>query len=563
MSFSRSQQHLATDNDDTDSRAEGPEESISVVVADQVSDTPSTAGPKDVLAATKAFIEDRCPFLIHFSSYTLGVLLILCVTVIWVASSNWIQYIFGDLNYSKPYFLTYFNTTGFSLWNLGYYLVPKWPKIPWDDRERPQPILVEDQSIVVDETHRHRPSHLDSGGGYRDSAGPTGPAGQFGRNVILPGSGGQVHERGGVAESTHDSVSRRRAARRDSNAATPLSTFHEPNYGTDIRVWAINNGYDPSIFSSEPSSLSDISVEELVDVGDLPDLTSQHRAPAAPFLVLEARESGRGGSSARQPPQRRLARVERVRPYSRRKIWFWAAVFCPFWFFANYLFNVSLSVTSVASNTVLSATSLIWTLLLSYLLLHESVGPLKWLAVVFCVTGSVLVGVSDKHSEVDGNKHTVFGDIIALVSALFYAVYTSILRFGLPDDDRYSMGMVFGAVGVINFVCLWPGLILVDLLSWEKFVWPTMGQFWPLLLNALIGTNLSDVLWARSVVLTSPVVATLGLALTTPLAMVVDAVFRGIHFSPTYVMGALFVMCGFVLVNLPILERWPRWMQCW
>jgi hypothetical protein len=41
-----------------------------------------------------------------------------------------------------------------------------------------------------------------------------------------------------------------------------------------------------------------------------------------------------------------------------------ACVFCPLWFAANYTFNASLSLTSVASNTVLSTTSGLFTFLL-------------------------------------------------------------------------------------------------------------------------------------------------------------------------------------------------------
>lgn len=558
MNRVRTLQHPPTDNDDVESPSENREEPISIVVAEQASDAPSVLNAKDVLTAVRSFFEEWCPFLVYSSSHTLGVLLILCVTVIWVASSNWIQYIFGNLNYSKPYFLTYFNTTGFSLWNLGYYCVPGWTRIPWDDRQRPQPILVEDQSIALDEPHAtYHQQRSRSRIHDRGDSGSVGGGGD--ETVTLAGS-----------------LWRRRG--------NPYSgdTRGEPNYETDIRVWAVNNGYDPSLFSSEPSSFSSVSMEEIIDVGDVPDLAPSQRPASAPFLMLEARGGERGGGGGggnmgflpqpRPQPRRQLARVERVRPYARRKLWFWAAVFCPFWFFANYFFNASLAITSVASNTVLSATSSVWTLLLSYLLLNESVGPLKWIGIAFCVTGSILVGVSDNGSGSGsgkggggggdgGGKNTVFGNVIALLSAFFYAVYTSILRYGLPDDERYAMGMVFGAVGVINFICLWPGLVLVDLLNWEKFEWPSIGQFWPLLLNALIGTNLSDVLWARSVVLTSPVVATLGLSLTTPLAMIVDAAFKGAHFSTAYVIGASFVMCGFVMANLPILEHWPRWAR--
>lgn len=164
------------------------------------------------------------------------------------------------------------------------------------------------------------------------------------------------------------------------------------------------------------------------------------------------------------------------------------------------------------------------------------------------------------------SSDSVTGDVIALLSAFFYGAYTTVLKWCLPDDERFRMGMVFGFVGVINFAVMWPGLILVDLLGVETFEWPSAEVLWPMAVNSLIGTNLSDVLWARSVVLTSPLVATLGLSLTTPLAMIADFVLKGKRFSWLYVMGAVVVTAGFVLSNFgpaaaaeedPSVEREP------
>jgi solute carrier family 35, member F5 len=45
-----------------------------------------------------------------------------------------------------------------------------------------------------------------------------------------------------------------------------------------------------------------------------------------------------------------------------------AAIFSPIWFVANYAFNLSLTQTSVASSTVISATSSLWTLLLGVII---------------------------------------------------------------------------------------------------------------------------------------------------------------------------------------------------
>ncbi|CBZ23654.1 conserved hypothetical protein [Leishmania mexicana MHOM/GT/2001/U1103] len=553
--------------------------------------------------------------LMTFSKYGLGVTLILCVTVIWVASSVWIQYIFGSLEFNKPFFLTYFNTTGFCFWNAGFFLSPRWRRTPWDETSQTQPVCIEDGRLDSREPSSTEEEEVaaveDDGsiGAVREvphhSTAVSGVSPTFSHavrhcrslaewelqrsmNHCSPSSNLVSHA---APHSTqpphygHAPLSRSPiTAVSVRHAGTPPSTPWLPpeqvlcsadvtgrsllvdnddidggsNLGnahgvirSTVRLHVADECRDYSL----PTSLASSAREEVVSV----ILTNEDQlADAALWQVATRREVVISSKMLRHngtgaPPRRRYrqrARRQRIRRYSLRRIWRCALVFCPLWFLANYLFNLSLSITSVASNTILSSTSSIWALFLSHMLLRHPVERNRFVAVVLSVSGTVVVGLSDKDPA--GGHSTVGGNIVALLSAFFYAAYTSVLKFHLPEDERFSMGMVFGAVGVLNFVFLWPGLVLLSVTGAEKFVWPSWQQFWPLLMNSLIGTNLSDVLWARSVVLTSPVVATLGLSLTTPLAMVVDAVSKNAHFSGAYVAGAVLVMAGFLLANLPI-----------
>ena len=78
----------------------------------------------------------------------------------------------------------------------------------------------------------------------------------------------------------------------------------------------------------------------------------------------------------------------------------------------------------------------------------------------------------------------------------------------------------------------------------------TLEVFAYLLLGGLIDNALSDYLWARSVVLTSPTVATVGLGLTIPLAMVSDALLGKEYPSILECVGAILVLGGFVIVSI-------------
>lgn len=553
--------------------------------------------------------------LMTLSKYGLGVALILCVTVIWVASSVWIQYIFGSLEFNKPFFLTYFNTTGFCLWNAGFFLSARWRRTPWDETSRTQPVCIEDARLDSREPSSTEEAEADAG---EDDAsiGAVREAPHHSRSVsgVSPTLSHTVpHCRGLAERELQRSLSHCSPSSDLLSHAVPHST-QPPHYGhaplsrsAITAVSARHAGTPPStprlpphqvLISVDATGRSLLEDNDDIDGGS--DVGSGHgvtRSTAHLQVADECRDyslATSSASSAREevvsviltdedeladgalrqvatrrevvisskmlrhnrtgaPPRRRYrqrARRQRLRRYSLRRIWRCALVFCPLWFLANYLFNLSLSITSVASNTILSSTSSIWALFLSHTVLRQPVGAHRLAAAILSVSGTVVVGLSDKDAA--GGHSTVGGNVVALLSAFFYAAYTSVLKARLPDDERFAMGMVFGAVGVLNVVFLWPGLVLLSVTGAEKFVWPSWQQLWPLLINSLVGTNLSDVLWARSVVLTSPVVATLGLSLTTPLAMVVDAISKNAHFSGAYVAGAVLVMVGFLLANLPI-----------
>ena len=55
-----------------------------------------------------------------------GLACLAAVVVIWVTSSEVIQYIFDNIDFSKPFFLTFYSTSLFSLYLFGFLLFPSW-----------------------------------------------------------------------------------------------------------------------------------------------------------------------------------------------------------------------------------------------------------------------------------------------------------------------------------------------------------------------------------------------------------------------------------------------------
>ncbi len=172
----------------------------------------------------------------------------------------------------------------------------------------------------------------------------------------------------------------------------------------------------------------------------------------------------------------------------------------------NYVFNVGLSLTSVSSSSTISTLSSLFTLIICVMMGVERFSVAKLVASLITIGGTAIIG------RVDGRNSggSLVGDCLSVVAAFIFALYTTVLKRLVGDESTLDMGMLFAFVGL--FACLggWPGLPILNALNWETFQVPTLRVMSLLLINAAVGSVLSDYLWAKSVVLTTPLVARLG-----------------------------------------------------
>eukprot|EP00124_Ichthyophonus_hoferi_P000309 Ihof_evm5s11 gene=Ihof_evmTU5s11 len=228
--------------------------------------------------------------------------------------------------------------------------------------------------------------------------------------------------------------------------------------------------------------------------------------------------------------------------------------FCLLWFVANYLFSVALTLTTVSSVTILSSTSGFFTLLLESAVggaAKDRLCLINFILVACSVLGVALVSISDAqgvtNNKVDGvGHHSLIGDLVALASAFMYGAYLVFLQKKIGHEDSVDMGMFFGFVGLFNMILLWPIFLALHWSGLETFQIPVAKTWFYLIVNALIGTVLSDYLWLYSTLMTSPLIATLGLSLTIPLAILVDAMIATININALFVCGTILVFIAFL-----------------
>ena len=110
------------------------------------------------------------------------------------------------------------------------------------------------------------------------------------------------------------------------------------------------------------------------------------------------------------------------------------------------------------------------------------------------------------------------------------------------------MPSLFGMIGLVLALALLPLFPVLHHLGVERFeLPPSRSATLSLLVNAATSTVLPDMLLARAVVMTSPLVATLGLSLMIPLSVFADYV-RGLsHLSPQFFIGTACVFASYLL----------------
>ncbi|OCH95761.1 hypothetical protein OBBRIDRAFT_787971 [Obba rivulosa] len=239
-----------------------------------------------------------------------------------------------------------------------------------------------------------------------------------------------------------------------------------------------------------------------------------------------------------------------------------AGIFCSLWFIANWTVNASLGYTSVASATILSSVSGFFTLGIGRLFRVETLTIVKLAAVIASFGGVALVSLSDSSQSSTPGPQTsapsfssifqseaVLGDVLALLSALFYACYVTLLKVRIRDESRIDMQLFFGFVGLFNLLTLWPLGIILHLTGVERLELPhTSKAVVALLINMGI-TLSSDYIYVIAMLKTTPLVVTVGLSLTMPLAVLGDF-FLGRPAKGSVILGAAIVLFSFVMVGM-------------
>ncbi|KAK2596085.1 hypothetical protein N8I77_013592 [Diaporthe amygdali] len=232
--------------------------------------------------------------------------------------------------------------------------------------------------------------------------------------------------------------------------------------------------------------------------------------------------------------------------------------FCMLWFCANYFASACLEYTSVGSVTILTSTSSVWTLIFCAAMRVESFSARKLAGVLASLAGVVLISSVDLSGKSDEDRGSfphksqasiAVGDGMAFFSAIVYGLYVTVMKRRVGDEDRVNMPLFFGLVGLLNLIFLWPGFFLLHWTGIEPFGWPPTGKVWAIIILNSLSSFVSDMSWAFAMLLTSPLVVTVGLSLTIPLSLIGEMIQYAQYSSWIYWVGAGIVLVSFLFIN--------------
>lgn len=213
----------------------------------------------------------------------------------------------------------------------------------------------------------------------------------------------------------------------------------------------------------------------------------------------------------------------------------------------------SLDLTSVLSSTVLVTTQPLWVVLLAWLLWRQRVGRLQALALTIALSGGVVVALADAMGQAGGGggvslpsleKHSLYGDLLALLAAALVSVYLLVgqhLRAKVLLVDYLTVVYTAGAAALF----LASAALRLPVWGWPwREVWVGLGLA---AIPTLIGHSALNMVVAR---LGASTVATAVLGEPVGASILALVLFRELPGALHWV-GAAMILTGIYLFTAP------------
>ncbi|XP_051131927.1 uncharacterized protein LOC127251984 [Andrographis paniculata] len=162
--------------------------------------------------------------------------------------------------------------------------------------------------------------------------------------------------------------------------------------------------------------------------------------------------------------------------YRRRKLsvsWYWYIFLGLADVQGNYLVIKSYNYTTITSVTVLLCWSIVWAIVLTWLVLGTQYSLLQFIGAAICVGGLGVVLLADSKANIRGGKSPLFGDMLVIVGTVFLTMGNVGLEYCVKNRDRVEAMTMLGVFGTLISVL---GIIVFEKETVESIPWtPHLG----------------------------------------------------------------------------------------
>ena len=211
----------------------------------------------------------------------------------------------------------------------------------------------------------------------------------------------------------------------------------------------------------------------------------------------------------------------------------------------QFLFIVGINLTKAANASVMLGTIPIWVALLSQLFTEEKLTLLKSIGVVFVFSGVAFIVIGGDN-EISFQSDTFLGDIIIILAAIVWAVYTI---FSKKYLKFYNSTQFSAFMSLVGFICLsiigFPYLIELE---WTSISPKAYGG---VVYSGLLSVGLAYLIWNNGIVKIGAVRTATYQNLVPVLGLVFGVIILGEVLTLFQYIGALSVIAGIVMARLP------------
>ncbi|WP_018127404.1 DMT family transporter [Balneola vulgaris] len=207
------------------------------------------------------------------------------------------------------------------------------------------------------------------------------------------------------------------------------------------------------------------------------------------------------------------------------------------------LFIIGINLTLAANAAVMLGTIPIWVAIFSHFFTDEKLTVLKTVGILFAFGGVAFIITGGKN-PISFESDTFIGDIITILSAVVWAIYTILSKKYLK---HYNSTQFSGFMSLIGFICLFTiGTPFLFKMDWSAVSVPAYGG---IVYSGLFSVGLAYLIWNNGISKIGAVRTAAYQNLVPVLGLLFGVLILDEQLTPFQYIGSLFVITGIVMAR--------------